>query len=114
MRALPSAHHSVFVAASSSSRLGRARAWLTERGTTTPLVILSATTDAASDLARRVALELGGMFGWHRSSLPRLAAALAQRLLAEHALAPVGALALEALASEVVMSLSKAGALGRL
>lgn len=114
MRPLSSVHHSLFVASSAAARLGRARAWLTERGHTTPLVILSATTDAASDLARRVALELGGMFGWHRSSLPRLAAALAQRVLAERARAPVGALALEALASEVVMSLAKAEALGRL
>lgn len=106
--------HAVVVAPSASVRLDRAAAWLAERGRAEPLAIISATSDASGELARRTSSVLGATFGWSRTSLGRLAGELAKRALAVRGLTPVGALVMEALTRRVVHQLGLRGGLGRL
>lgn len=94
-------------------RIERARAWLAERAPGEELLVVAATHDAASDLLRHAATVRGAAFGWHRATLARLAAQLATPALAERRLAPLGALAAEALATRVLQTLRTRGALGR-
>ena len=67
----------VVTSAVNDRRIGRARAWLESRVLAEELLIIGASLDAANELARRVAEEKGAAFGWHRLTLPQLAAALA-------------------------------------
>jgi RecB family exonuclease len=94
-------------------RLAAARAWLRERGASEEVWVIGASADAAADLVRRASLEAGGSFGWHRTSLARLAANLAAPALALRALVPVGRLASEAVVTRVLHELAERGELGR-
>jgi len=94
-------------------RIGRARAWLESRVPGDELLIIGASLDAANELARRVAKEKGAAFGWHRLTLPQLAAALAAPVLAERKSAPLSRLGAEAIVARVVHRLKAHGGLGR-
>jgi hypothetical protein len=62
---------------------------------------------------RQLAREKGAIFGWHRLTLPQLAAVLARPLLVERNLVPVSGATAEALVTWVVQELASASALGR-
>ena len=94
-------------------RIGRARAWLESRVRAEVVLIIGASLDAANELARRVAEEKGASFGWHRLTLPQLAAALAAPVLAERKLAPLSRLGAEAIVARIVHRLKARGGLGR-
>src|SRR5215471_942849 len=94
-------------------RIGRARAWLESRVLAEEVLIIGASLDAANELARRVAEEKGAAFGWHRLTLPQLAAALAAPVLAERKLAPLSRLGAEAIVARVVHRLKAKCGLGR-
>ena len=100
-------------ACASSLRLERAAAWLAGRAASEEVLVVAATHDAASDLLRHAATSRGAAFGWHRATLARLAAQLATPALVERRLAPLGALAAEALSTRVLHALRARGALGR-
>src|SRR5262245_36226553 len=70
-------------------RIRWARVWLERRVPSEEVLILAASLDAANELARTVVKEKGAVFGWHRLTLPQLAAALAAPILAERNLAPL-------------------------
>lgn len=88
--------------------------WLAAHDVATPLLVVGASFDAASDLIRHVAQQRGAVFGWQRTTLARLAATLATPVLAERAVVPLGGLAREAIAQRVLGGLRDRGALGRL
>ena len=72
-------YSSAIIATSSVNyrRIRRARAWLESRVPAEEVLIIGASLDAANELARRVAEEKGAAFGWHRLTLPQVAAVLA-------------------------------------
>ena len=76
-------------------------------------LIIGASLDAANELARGVAQISGSTFGWHRFTLPQLAAVLAAPTAAARGVVPVGRLGVEAIVSRTVQALSSGGALGR-
>jgi CRISPR/Cas system-associated exonuclease Cas4 (RecB family) len=80
------------------------------------VLVVGPSHEATAELARRASLLAPGAatFGWHRATLPALAARLALPALAREGLAAVGPLALEALAARVTGRLAAAGRLGRL
>jgi CRISPR/Cas system-associated exonuclease Cas4 (RecB family) len=86
---------------------------LADRAAGEEVLVVAATHDAASDLLRHAATARGAAFGWHRATLGRLASQLATPALVERRLAPLGALAAEALATRVLHTLRARGALGR-
>src|SRR5262245_2179572 len=98
-----------------AERVAQAVSWLASRGAATPVVVVAATGESASDVIRQASrvTSAGASFGWQRFTLGRLAAQLAARRLAEAQLATVGMLALEALCARVVHQLAQRGALGR-
>jgi len=113
MSRAPRPSHRLVVSPCTEHRLEVARAWLRERQPAEEVLIVGASADAASDLVRRAALDAGGVFGWHRTTMPRLAAVLAGRALAERGWVPVGRLAAEAVVTRVFHELRERGALGR-
>jgi ATP-dependent helicase/nuclease subunit B len=94
-------------------RIVRARAWLEGRVLAEEVLIIGASLDAANELARAVAEEKGAAFGWHRLTLPQLAAALAAPVLSERKLAPLSRLGAEAIVARVVHRLKARAGLGR-
>jgi ATP-dependent helicase/nuclease subunit B len=94
-------------------RIHRARAWLESRVLAEEVLIVGASLEASNELARRVAEEKGAAFGWHRLTLPQLAAALAAPVLAERRLVPLSRLGAEAIVARVVHRLKARGGLGR-
>jgi hypothetical protein len=60
--------------AANHRRIRRARAWLEGRVLAEEVLIVGASLDAANELPRSVAEEKGAAFGWHRLTLPQLAA----------------------------------------
>jgi hypothetical protein len=103
----------VAVSAVNHRRIRRARAWLEGRVLAEEVLVIGASLDAANELARRVAKEKGAAFGWHRLTLPQLAAALAAPMLAERQLAPLSRLGAQAIIARVVHRLKAQGGLGR-
>jgi ATP-dependent helicase/nuclease subunit B len=99
--------------AANHRRICRAFVWMESRAPAEEVLIVGATIDAANDLSRRVAGEKGAAFGWHRLSLPQLAAALAAPLLAERKLVPLSRLGAEAIVARVVHRLKAERRLGR-
>ena len=94
-------------------RIRRARAWLGSRVLAEEVLIIGASLDAANELSRRVLQEKGAAFGWHRLTLPQLAAAIAAPVLAERKLVPLSRLGTEAILARVVHRLKVEGRLGR-
>ena len=64
--------------------------------------------EEANDLLRRVAADRGGAFGWHRSTLGRVAAALSMRSIVDDGLASAGWLASEAIVARAGLSQANA------
>lgn len=95
------------------ARLGVAEAWLAARAPGEPVLVVGASPDAANELLRRAAHARGAAFGWHRATLLRLAMELASPLLAQARAVPVGALAIEAVATRVLHAEQRGGGLGR-
>jgi ATP-dependent helicase/nuclease subunit B len=96
-------------------RIARARQWLAARAAGEEVLVVAPSADAAKDLLRRSVTELAASasFGWHRVTLGRLAASIAEPVLAERGLAPVGPLACEAVAARAVEVLRRGEGLGR-
>ena len=103
----------VITSAVNHRRIGRARSWLGSRLVAEEVLIIGASLDAANELVRKVAEEKGAAFGWHRVTLPQLAAALAAPLLAERKLVPISRLGAEAIVARVVHRLKAEAGLGR-
>jgi RecB family exonuclease len=103
----------VATSAVNQRRLRRARVWLESRAPAEEVLIIGASLDATNELARRVAHEKGAAFGWHRLTLPQLAAALAAPAFTKRKLAPVSRLGAEAIVAGVVHRLKIEGGLGR-
>ena len=105
----------VLVSSSASLRIERASNWLLARAPAEELLVVGTSADAVNDLLRNAATnsEAGASFGWHRASLGRLAAELAQAPMIEADRIAVSPLAAEALAARVVHEAQSAGSLGR-
>jgi ATP-dependent helicase/nuclease subunit B len=82
-------------------RLRRAGAWLESRLQAEEVLIVGPTLDAANELSRKLAIEKGSGFGWHRLSLPQLASVVAAPLLASRQLVPLTRLGTIAIAKRV-------------
>ncbi len=104
---------SLITSSSAARRLELAREWLAARPPDGETLLVGGSLDGVQDLARGVAFEGGGTFGWQRLSLHRLALRLAERSLLERSLTPASALALEALWARVVHELARENRLGR-
>jgi CRISPR/Cas system-associated exonuclease Cas4 (RecB family) len=113
MSQLREAERRVVCTPDATNRLARAARWLAAQGTSSELVVVGATMQAAADLVRTVGRELRATFGWHRFTLARLAWALADTRLAERGLVPAGGLAVEAICARVVHIAFAQGRLGR-
>ncbi len=96
--------------------MARAAAWLVAEASGRPALVIGASHEAASELARAAATGArgGATFGWHRATLGQVAARLALPALAKRGVAAVGPLALEAICTRVTTRLAARGALGRL
>jgi len=101
------------VSSLAEGRLEMARQWLAARPPSEELWVLGASADAASEIVRESAARAGGAFGWHRTTLARLAAELAAPALAEQGRVPVGRLAVEAVVARVLFDGASRGELGR-
>ncbi len=95
-------------------RLDVAARWLAARAPDEQVLVVGANHAAAAELIREVARDKGSGFGWHRTTLGRLAAELAKLALAETGLVPVGMPVVEALCARVIYELGERGELGRL
>jgi RecB family exonuclease len=96
-----------------SVRIGVAQAWLSARGPDEEVLVVGATRDAANELLRAAAASRGAAFGWQRTTLTRLSAALAQEALEGARAVPVSALVAEALAARVLHAERSGPGLGR-
>jgi RecB family exonuclease len=95
-------------------RLREAAAWLSSRPSGEEVLVVGATSDAASEQIRAIAKERGAAFGFHRLTLNRLAAELAKVELVTRNLATINMLAFEALCARVIDRLLAEGKLARL
>jgi RecB family exonuclease len=100
-------------APAASARIECARQWLIRRAPGEEVLVVAASMEAANELLRGAALERGAAFGWHRATLPRVAAVLAEPALAEQAAVPVGRPGTEAVVARVLHEWRANGALGR-
>jgi CRISPR/Cas system-associated exonuclease Cas4 (RecB family) len=99
--------------AAAHRRLASARRWLAARVPGEEVLVVASSADSANELLRELALERGAAFGWHRATLPRLAAALAAPTLAREGRVPVGRLGAQALVARVLHRQGENAALGR-
>src|SRR5215217_7207669 len=104
-------YQSVVTSSAACRRMSRAGEWLEARAPGEEILILGASRHAADDLVRRFATTGDGVFGWHRLTLPQLAAAVAACALAWRGLAPLSRLGTEAIATRVVHRLGMEGRL---
>ncbi|HTN82134.1 MAG TPA: PD-(D/E)XK nuclease family protein [Sorangium sp.] len=105
--------HAVITSPSAAARLDRAVVWLRRRRPADRLLLVGASVEAVSELARSSIRGRRATFGWHRLTLGRLAAALAMPALAARGLVPASGLALEALCARALDGLAQDGLLGR-
>jgi hypothetical protein len=101
------------IAFANHRRLRRAQAWLECRTPAEEVLVVGPTLDAANELSREVAVWKGAAFGWHRLSLPQLAAAVAAPVLGARGLVPLSRLGTIAIAARVVHRLKLQGRLNR-
>jgi ATP-dependent helicase/nuclease subunit B len=99
------------ISVASNRRIWRARTWLESRIRAEQVLIVGASLDAANELARNVAKEKGGAFGWHRLSFPQLAAVVAAPVLATRGLVPLSRLGTEAIVARLIHRLREEGGL---
>jgi hypothetical protein len=104
---------SVRLSSISHLRHAAARAWIERWSPAEQVLLIGSSLDSANELVRQLAREKGAIFGWHRLTLPQLAAVLARPLLVERNLVPVSRASTEALVTRVVQELASASALGR-
>src|SRR5213593_3856243 len=90
-----------FQSSSAAERVGAAGAFVERFPTTTEVLIVGASRDAADDLARRVTAARRATFGLHRASLTQLAVRFAAEEMARLGVAPATALGAEAVAARV-------------
>ncbi|WP_437781056.1 PD-(D/E)XK nuclease family protein [Sorangium sp. So ce1097] len=105
--------HALITSPSAAARLDRAVGWLRRRRPADRLLLVGASVEAVSELARASLRGHRAAFGWHRLTLGRLAAALAMPALAARGLVPASALAIEALCARAIDGLAQDGQLGR-
>ncbi|WP_437906548.1 PD-(D/E)XK nuclease family protein [Sorangium sp. So ce327] len=105
--------HAVITSPSAAARIDRAVGWLRRRRPAERVLLVGASVEAVSELARASIRGRRATFGWHRLTLGRLAAALAMPALAERGLVPASALAIEALCARTLDGLAQDGQLGR-
>jgi ATP-dependent helicase/nuclease subunit B len=105
--------HIAIISAVNRRRIRRARAWLEGRAAAEEVLIVGATLDAANELARSIAKEKAAAFGWHRLTLPQLAAAIAAPALATRGLIPLSRIGTDAIVARLVHRLNEEGRLGR-
>jgi CRISPR/Cas system-associated exonuclease Cas4 (RecB family) len=103
----------LFVSPHAARRRAQAAGWLIAQPRGVELQLVGATNEGVVELSREAARTAKASFGWHRTTLGRLAAELALPAMAARGLAPAGALALEALCARVVEALRVKNALGR-
>jgi RecB family exonuclease len=101
------------ISAACHRRIRRVTAWLEGADVAEELLIVGASLDAANELARRIAKKKGAVFGWHRITLPQLAATIAAPALAMRGLAPLSQLGTEAIVARMIHHLKAEGKLGR-
>jgi hypothetical protein len=104
---------SVHLSSIGRQRRAAARVWLERRSPAEQVLLIGSSLDSANELVRQLAREKGAVFGWHRLTLPQLAAVLARPLLVERNLVPVSGDGAEALITRVVQEFASASALGR-
>jgi RecB family exonuclease len=102
----------LMVAAESAIRVGAAADWLRAKPRDAELLILAPTWEAADDLVRSDATQVGARFGLKRLTLDRLARQLASPELANRRRVPANELSLAAVVARVVHDLQAEGALG--
>ncbi|WP_437734552.1 PD-(D/E)XK nuclease family protein [Sorangium sp. So ce1335] len=105
--------HALITSPSAAARLDRAVGWLRRRRPAEGVLLVGASVEAVSELARASLRGHRATFGWHRLTLGRLAAALAMPALAARGLVPASALAIEALCARAIDGLAQDGQLGR-
>jgi hypothetical protein len=103
----------VVTSVGSLSRIDRARAWLETRDAAEEVLILGASLGAANELARSLAKTRGAAFGWHRLTLPQLAASIASPVLTERELASISQIGAEAAVARLLHRLRIERRLGR-
>ncbi len=96
------------VSTQAQRRLDRAGAWLAAHPASREVLVVAPHPDAANELLRGAAAGTGAAFGWHRATLPRLAAQLTAGTSDR---TPVGSVGTEALVARVVASLRAEGVL---
>lgn len=101
------------VSAASYPRVELARSWVARRAPAEEVLVIAATLDAASEILRGAAVDVGAAFGWHRLSFAQLTAMLAAPLLAERGLVPLSSLGIKAVVTRLVHELRRGGDLGR-
>ncbi|XXT20347.1 PD-(D/E)XK nuclease family protein [Sorangium sp. So ce429] len=105
--------HVLITSPSAAARLDRAVGWLRRRRPAEGVLLVGASVEAVSELARSSLRGRRATFGWHRLTLGRLAAALAMPALAARGLVPASGLAIEALCARAIDGLAQDGLLGR-
>src|SRR5262245_46801755 len=103
----------VVTSVAGSSRIEHARAWLDARSSADEVLVLAATLDGASGLARSLTNEKGAAFGWHRVTLAQLAGTFALPDLAAQGLVSISQLGTEAMVARLIHQLTVEGRLGR-
>jgi ATP-dependent helicase/nuclease subunit B len=99
--------------AANHRRIERARAWLEGRDVAEEVLIVGASLEAANELARRLAVVRGAAFGWHRLTLPQLAASVAAPALAMRGLVPLSRAGTEAMLARLIHRLTAERRLSR-
>ncbi len=96
-----------------AERLELAHRWLAAQKPSEQVLIVATTADPATEVSLQALGRHRATFGWHRTTLARLALSLAAPALADKNLAPAGALTVEAVVTRVVNGLGAEDSLGR-
>src|SRR2546425_6541667 len=109
----PQPGHEWVVSADAGSRLESARRWLASLPRDGRVLLLAASGGAADELMHADASAHGTRFGVVRFTVDRLAARIAEPVMARRGLIPVTSLSLTAVVTRAVHRLLEAGALTR-
>ena len=103
----------LIVSAVNRRRLQRAYVWLEARKPAEEVLIIGSKLDSANELVRGVANNKGAALGWHRLTLPQLAAAIARPVLAGRGVVPLSRIGSHAIAVRLLHQLKQQDELGR-
>lgn len=92
----------VFCSASAVERISAAEKFVSSFRSSTELLIVGSSREAADDFVRNIAISSEATFGFHRFSLMQLASRLATPRLAAHGIVPNSLVGAEALAARAV------------